>query len=180
MMNWPSHADWDRGNCKNQIQTYSKLTKIFSSLKLRWTIPWLCMNAIAAATSFAQHSTLFLAEVILENAGLFSGFWKNMIHQVFLAQFQYMDHPQSIAFLQQCCPKELDNKGKAKLPTKNIVTPTFIQVRLGSKYPNISAFFNCYLIIPIYLNHLNFYCSQFTLNSSLRSPILSIKFNYIY
>ena len=105
---------------------------------------------------------------------------KNMSHQVFLAQFQYMDHPQSIAFLQQCCPKELDNKGKAKLPTKNIVTPTFIQVRLGSKYPNISAFFNCYFIIPIYLNHLNFYCSQITLNSSLRSPILSIKFNYIY
>ena len=105
---------------------------------------------------------------------------KNMIHQVFLAQFQNMYHAQLIAFLQQCCSIELDNKGKAKLPAKDIVASTFIQVRLGSKYPNISAFFNCYFIIPIYLNHLNFYCSQITLNSSLRSPILSIKFNYIY
>ena len=52
-----------------------------------------------------------------------------MIHQVFLAQFQYMDQPQSIAFLQQCCPKELDNKGRAKLPTKDIIALTFIQVR---------------------------------------------------
>ena len=41
---------------------------------------------------------------------------KNMIHQVFHAKFQYMDHPQSITVLQQCCPKELDNKRKAKLP----------------------------------------------------------------
>ena len=98
-----------------------------------------------------------------------------MIHQVFLAQFQYMDQPQSIAFLQQCCPKELDNKGKAKLPTKNIVTSTFIQVRLGSKYPNISAFFNCYVNIPII-----FFSSHITLNSSLDSPLLFIKFNYIY
>ena len=52
-----------------------------------------------------------------------------MIHQVFLAKFQNMDHPQSIAFLQQCCPKELDNKGRAKLPTKDIIALTFIQVR---------------------------------------------------
>ena len=52
-----------------------------------------------------------------------------MIHQVFLAKFQNMDHPQSIAFLQQCCPKELDNKGRAKLPTKDIIALTFIQNR---------------------------------------------------
>ena len=69
-----------------------------------------------------------------------------MIHQVFLAQFQYMDHPQSIAFLQQCCPKELDNKGKAKLPAKNIVTSTFIQVRLDFKVPEYFGVFQllCY------------------------------------
>ena len=60
-----------------------------------------------------------------------------MIHQVFLAQFQNMYHPQLIAFLQQCCPKELDNKEKTKLPAKDIVASTFIQVRLGFKITGI-------------------------------------------
>ena len=71
-----------------------------------------------------------------------------MIHQVFLAQFQNMDHPQSIVFLQQCCSKELDNKGKGKLPAKNIVTSIFIQVRLDFKVPEYFGVFQqlCYHI----------------------------------
>ena len=69
-----------------------------------------------------------------------------MIHQVFLARFKNMDHPQSIVFLQQCCPKELDNKGKAKLPVKDIVALTFIQVRKDFKVPEYFGVFQllCY------------------------------------
>ena len=69
-----------------------------------------------------------------------------MIHQVFLARFKNMDHPQSIVFLQQCCSIELDNKGRAKLPTKDIIALTFIQNRLDLKAPEYFGVFQllCY------------------------------------
>ena len=69
-----------------------------------------------------------------------------MIHQVFLAKFQNVDHPQSIDLLQQCSLKELDNEGKIKLPTKGIIASTFIQFCLDVKVPECAGVFQllCY------------------------------------
>ena len=92
-------------------------------------------NALVVYELYGSSYVLCPAQYIFLSGGFFRKsrniirILKNMIHQVFLARFKNMDHPQSIVFLQQYCPKELDNKGRAKLPVKDIVALTFIQVR---------------------------------------------------
>ena len=145
MMNWPSQADWDWNSSKNLIHTYLKLTKIFSSLKLRWTIPWLWINSIAAASSFAQYSTLFLANVFPDDPGMFSGFWK-----IWFIKFSLHNSKTCITrnwspSFSNAVPKNLTIKGKPSFLQK-IVASTFIQVRLGFKVPEYFSVFQllCY------------------------------------
>ena len=109
-------------------------------------------NTLVVYELYGSSYVLCLAQYIFLGRG-YSGksrniirILKNVIHQVFLAKFQNVDHPQSIDFLQQCCPKELDNEGKVKLPTKDIIASTFIQVCLDVKVPGYAGVFQllCY------------------------------------